>query len=195
MGIRSSLFAKILVWFFMNLVLVGLLIWMVYKFQIGPASPFLGQSEDRIRSAAIAVEGDLLDTPRAEWPVLLREHENRFGNQVKFHLLGVNRQVVTGGPVEFPEKVLDKVPAGLDQPSSSLRLTENRYRELNATADQITDIMAARREYFQARNQLNLELRQRGLDQEALSTESRARRQELEKKLLSVLQGTSEENS
>jgi len=183
MGIRSSLFAKILVWFFMNLVLVGLLIWMVYKFQIGPASPFLGQSEDRIRSAAIAVEGDLLDSPRSEWPVLLREHENRFGNQVKFHLLGVNQQTVIGEPETFPEEVLDKVPSGLDQPSFSLRSTESRYRELNATTDQITDIMAARREYFQARDRLAAGLRQSELSPEAFRVESRTRRQELEKKL------------
>ena len=94
MKIQSSLFTKILAWFFVNLVLVGVLIWVVYKFQIGPASPFLGQSEDRIRSAAIAISGDLVDTTRTGWSDVLREHENRFGDQVKFHLLDGNRQVV-----------------------------------------------------------------------------------------------------
>jgi len=183
MKIHSSLFAKILAWFFVNLVLVGMLIWVVYKFQIGPASPFLGQSEDRIRSAAIAISGDLLDTPRAEWSGVLREHEDRFGKQVKFHLLDGSRQVVLGKPVKFPDEVLDKVPSGRDQLNYSRRLTENRYRDLNATASQITDIMNAWRENFKARNDLNAELRQRELDPEAFRVEYGSRRQKLDEEL------------
>ena len=136
MNIQNSLFAKILAWFFVNLILVGMMIWMVYKFQIGPASPFLGQSEDRIRSAAIAISGDLVDTPRIEWSEVLREHEDRFGNQVKFHLLDGSQQVVSGESVKFPDEVLDKVPLGRGQPNYSRRLTENRYRDLNATESQ-----------------------------------------------------------
>ena len=171
MKIHSSLFAKILTWFFVNLVLVGVLIWVVYTFQIGPASPFLGQSEDRIRSAAIAISGDLVDTPRAEWSEVLGEHEDRFGNQVEFHLLDGNRQTVFGEPVKFPDEVLDKVPSGRDQPNYSRRLTENRYRDLNATDSQITDIMKAWRVNSKTRNDLNAELRQRGLDPEAFRVE------------------------
>ncbi len=183
MKIHSSLFAKILTWFFVNLVLVGVLIWVVYTFQIGPASPFLGQSEDRIRSAAIAISGDLVDTPRTGWSDVLREHENRFGDQVKFHLLDGDRKAVVGKPVEFPGEVLDMVPSGRDQPNYSRRLTENRYRDLNATASQITEIMEALRNNFKARNDLNAELRQRDLDPDAFRVEYGNRRQKLDEEL------------
>ena len=183
MNIHNSLFAKILAWFFVNLILVGMLIWVVYKFQIGPASPFLGQSEDRIRSAAIAISEDIVDTPRIEWSAVLREHEDRFGDQVKFHLLDGSRQVMSGESVKFPDEVLDKVPLGRGQPNYSRRLTENRYRDLNATASQITGIMEALSNHYKLRNDLNAELRQRELDPEAFRVEYGSRREKLDEQL------------
>lgn len=183
MAVRNTLFAKILAWFFLNLVLIAVAVWAVSEFQIGPASPFLGQSEDRVRRAAMAISSDLMDAPRAEWPGVLRDHENRFGNQVTFHLVGVDRKSLTDNEVAFPEQVLEQVRVRLDQDSFSRRLVENRYQELNATQEQKSNIIVSWREYIQARGLLSAELRQLNLDPGDYREQHTARRQVLEKEL------------
>ena len=74
MNIRSTLFTKILAWFFLNLLLIGGVIWAVYVLQIGPASPFVGPSEQRVYQVAQVISGGLTNRLREDWPNELRKY-------------------------------------------------------------------------------------------------------------------------
>lgn len=190
MTIRNSLFAKILTWFFLNLVLIAVVIWVVYEFQIGPASPFLGQSEERIRREAIAISRDLMGAPRAQWPRVLNDHESRYRNQVTFHLVGADGKRLTGGKLALPKPVTEKLPPAGPPPQSNFyrRVVESRYPDLNATSRQVTGIMVAWQDYYGTRNRLNDELRQADLNRTQRFVEWNQRHGEMMQKMRDNIQ-------
>ena len=113
MNIRSTLFTKILAWFFLNLLLIGGVIWVVYKFQIGPASPFVGPSEQRVHQVAQVISGGLTNRLREEWSVELRKYSEIYN--VDFHLVGINGQSLVDDSLKMPEAVRNKI-ANLPRP-------------------------------------------------------------------------------
>ena len=113
MNIRSTLFTKILAWFFLNLLLIGGVIWVVYKFQIGPGSPFVGPSEQRVHQVAQVISGGLTNRLREDWPNELRKYSEIYN--VDFHLVGINGQSLVDDSLEMPEAVRDKI-ANLPRP-------------------------------------------------------------------------------
>jgi signal transduction histidine kinase len=115
MNIRSTLFTKILAWFFLNLLLIGGVIWAVYKFQIGPASPFIGPSEQRVHQVAQVISGGLTNRLREDWPNELRKYSEIYN--VDFHLVGINGQSLVDDSLKMPDEVRAKI-ANLPRPSS-----------------------------------------------------------------------------
>ena len=113
MNIRSTLFTKILAWFFLNLLIIGGVIWVVYKFQIGPASPFVGPSEQRVHQVAQVISGGLTNRLREEWSVELRKYSEIYN--VDFHLVGINGQSLVDDSLKMPESVRTKI-ANLPRP-------------------------------------------------------------------------------
>ena len=115
MNIRSTLFTKILAWFFLNLLLIGGVIWAVYKFQIGPASPFVGPSEQRVHQVAQVISGGLTNRLREDWPNELRKYSEIYN--VDFHLVGINGQSLVDDSLKMPDEVREEI-ANLPRPRS-----------------------------------------------------------------------------
>jgi len=104
----SSLFAKILVWFFLNLFLVVLILVAFFLFQ--PQMDFyaiLGkQVSDRIRAAGKLMSLDLEQTPVKEWPAVLSRHGEIY--QVDFALLMDDGSNWLSREMIIPEAVMQR---------------------------------------------------------------------------------------
>lgn len=72
----SSLFAKILCWFFLNLALVAaaLAVFFAFQPQVNLYTIFGQQGSNRLRSAGMLLSHDLNQTPRANWSGVLARH-------------------------------------------------------------------------------------------------------------------------
>lgn len=71
------LYGQVLAWFFVNLSLVVLVLWLVLKWQLGvdPAQFFSKTVERKVESRADLIAGELRDSPREDWEGIL----SRFG--------------------------------------------------------------------------------------------------------------------
>ncbi len=143
MDIRSSLFTKIIAWFILNLVLLAVGLGIIFKYRIGPASPFVGPSETRIRNVARHVSDRLLELPSSEWETELGRFSANY--DVTFHLCTAEGQALAGPDPKLPESVLQALrPAERNQPSSLFRqFVQRTYADLNATETQLTHIESA----------------------------------------------------
>ncbi len=72
----SSLLTKILCWFFLNLVLVVVVLAIFFAFQpqVNLHAVFGQQGSNRLRTAAMLISHDLNQTPRANWSGVLARH-------------------------------------------------------------------------------------------------------------------------
>lgn len=82
------LYGQVLAWFFVNLAVVGLVLWLVLKWQFGvdPAQLLLNRLQDDVEARADLVAGELRDSPQEDWEGIL----SRFGEVagLQFALVG-----------------------------------------------------------------------------------------------------------
>ena len=109
----SSLFAKILVWFFLNLFLVGAVLFVFFLFQpqVDLYSVFGKQVSDRIRAAGRLMSHDLAQTKVSEWPAVLTRHGEIY--QVDFVLFMDDGSRFVSREMEIPEVLIKKVARAL----------------------------------------------------------------------------------
>lgn len=100
------LYAKILIWFFLNLLLLVLAFWIGIRAQLysGLDTLLSARAGERMQVLGDLVGGELGDTPVADWNRVLE----RFSEAYKVDLILVNgsSKVVAGGAVVLPEEVL-----------------------------------------------------------------------------------------
>jgi two-component system, OmpR family, sensor histidine kinase CpxA len=111
----SSLFSKILLWFFMNLVLVAAVLVMFFAFgsQIDLHAIFGQQASDRLRTAGRLISHELNQAPTANWPDVLARHAEIY--QVDFALLLKNGSQSLSKDMEIPEAVMKMVMGAFRQ--------------------------------------------------------------------------------
>ena len=102
----SSLFSKILLWFFMNLALVAtvLVVFFAFGFQIDLHAIFGQQASDRLRTAGRLISHELKHLPTANWPDVLARHAEIY--QVDFALLLKNGSQSLSKNMDIPEAVM-----------------------------------------------------------------------------------------
>lgn len=112
MRLRFPLYAKILLWFFLNLLLVGAVLYgfFRYQFQTGIDSLLAGQIAGRMEMVARALENDLKETPRAEWDGVLARYNATYEG-VEFLLFRPGGEQSAGRRVELPPPVQARFPA------------------------------------------------------------------------------------
>ncbi|RPJ79685.1 MAG: hypothetical protein EHJ94_07795, partial [Deltaproteobacteria bacterium] len=105
----SSLFAKILVWFFLNLFLVALVLGVFFLFQpqMDLYAIFGKQVSDRIRAAGKLMSHELAQTSVKEWPAVLSRHGEIY--QVDFALLMDDGSHWFSREMIIPEAVMKRV--------------------------------------------------------------------------------------
>jgi len=129
MNLRFPLYAKILVWFFLNLMLLAGAAWVLVRADLGVGlnSILLGYGEPRVQALSDAVMGELRQSPRAEWSEVLSRHSTAYGLELRLYQ---NNGVLLAGPVApLPEVVrtpLLEQPLGRPRPPG-----EDRQPPLN----------------------------------------------------------------
>lgn len=106
---RFPLYAKILLWFFLNLLVVAAVLFVIASehFRVGPELLAIGGAGERIRGLAELISGQLEQRPRREWDAELK----RFGAQfaVEFLIYRNNAEQIAGTPTELPADVRQRL--------------------------------------------------------------------------------------
>lgn len=113
---RFPLYAKILLWFFLNLLALGVAGWWFSGGQFPPGLDSLlsGRAGERVQAAANVISDELRDSPEEQWNDILKRFETAY--HVRFYLFD-NRDgtELAGDPVDLPPPVRAKLlerPAG-----------------------------------------------------------------------------------
>ncbi len=118
MRLRFSLFTKIMAWFFLNLVLLGVILFLIFNlnFRFSPRSPLLGGSSNRIESLTRLITREINQKTRSERDEILKRYSEAYN--VEFFLfdntgrqLG-GREITLPGPVHASIADFDAPPTG-----------------------------------------------------------------------------------
>ena len=86
MKLRFPLYGKILLWFFLNLILIAgaFYLFVQAQFHFGLDSLVAGRAGDRVQAVADVIVAELRDSPREEWKDVLKRFSEAY--QVEFYL-------------------------------------------------------------------------------------------------------------
>lgn len=109
----TSLFTKILFWFFLNLVLVAATLTVFFAFQskLDLRALFGRQGADRLRAAGRLIAYELNHLPAESWSQVLERHADIHG--VDFILFTERGDLFSSTQWEVPELVMGRVKGGL----------------------------------------------------------------------------------
>lgn len=109
MKLRFPLLAKILAWFFLNVVVLAAALVLLFgaQLQLGLDSLLSGRAGERIRAVSEVIVGELKTKPANEWGALLKNFSQAY--KVEFHLFRNDGTQVAGEAVTLPADVAEKV--------------------------------------------------------------------------------------
>lgn len=105
-----TLYGQILFWFFLNLALVGGVLFLVLRvqFKVGPWSVFSGQVNQRTEAWADLMAAELREADQAEWNSIVARYDEAYG--VTFSVFRPNLGPGLGGSdQELPEALIAAV--------------------------------------------------------------------------------------
>jgi len=107
--VRFPLYAKILLWFFLNLVLLAVGAWLFARAQIhlGLDSIVAGSAGERVQAVADVMAAELKTAKREDWNTVLARFSE--GYHLKFYLFRADGAQVGGESVTLPAEVGDKM--------------------------------------------------------------------------------------
>jgi two-component system sensor histidine kinase CpxA len=105
MKIKLPLYGKILLWFFLNLVLLVTAFFIIARvqFKFGLDSLISGPAGERVRAIAHLLGEELRDAPRSDWNATLKHFSDAY--QVQFFLFREDGVQIAGETVELPAEV------------------------------------------------------------------------------------------
>ncbi len=109
MKLRFPLYAKILFWFFLNLVVLAAIFYAFVKiqFQLGLDSLLVGRAGDRVQAMAELIVAELKDTPRPEWNSRLKNFGEAY--KVQLYIFGNDGNQFAGETVTLPPEAREKL--------------------------------------------------------------------------------------
>jgi two-component system sensor histidine kinase CpxA len=109
MRLRFSLFSKIMLWFFLNLLLLGLILALIFKssssFDSGTGP--LARSTNRIEAVTRLIESQMNDKSRAERDEVLKKYAETYG--VKFYMFDSKGQQLAGPATTLPTEIFSEI--------------------------------------------------------------------------------------
>lgn len=110
MNLRFPLYAKILLWFFLNLILLSAVLFGFFRiqFQAGLDSLLAGQARSRLEAVGNVIEAELRETPRTEWDAVLERFSNAYDG-VEFFVFRPNATQAAGSSVDIPPQVRNRI--------------------------------------------------------------------------------------
>jgi len=105
MKLRFPLAAKILLWFFLNIAVLGAVFYGFFRlqFRVGLDWLLAGPAGDRIEAIGLAIASELRETPRAEWNEVLQRVSAT--HKIQFFLVRPDGTRVAGETVVLPDEV------------------------------------------------------------------------------------------
>ncbi len=103
---RFPLFAKILLWFLLNLVL---LVWLFYsvvygQFHLGPDWLLSSSASDRIDSLSYVILSDLALNPPSKWTAALKRYDTMYHNEARFLVFSPDGRQLAGETIPLPDE-------------------------------------------------------------------------------------------
>jgi signal transduction histidine kinase len=118
MRVRVSLFAKILLWFFVNLIVLGGALWVIFNLQLraAPDSPLFVASGHRLERVAGAISQEIRGATPAERTAILRRYSGTY--RVEFLLYADTGEPLAGDARPLPPEVVKYLtgPVGFPPP-------------------------------------------------------------------------------
>jgi two-component system, OmpR family, sensor histidine kinase CpxA len=111
MKVRIPLSVKIIVWFFLNLIFLGLVCYSVFRMQFRMGMDWLlsGQADERIQAVSEVIGAELEDKARTEWDDVLKRFSTAY--QVQFFLFRGDGAKLAGEEIELPPELRMRISA------------------------------------------------------------------------------------
>lgn len=104
---RFSLFSKIMLWVFLNLLLVGVILWLGFhlNYRREPGAPFFGANSIEAVTRLISIEVD--GRPREERDQILKRYSETY--RVEFFLFDNTGKQLAGREITLPPQIADEL--------------------------------------------------------------------------------------
>ena len=137
MKLRFPLYAKILTWFFLNLLLLGAVFYGFFgsKLHVGFNSLLAGAAEDRIEGLVRLIENELKDAPRSSWDAILEKFGAAYQG-VEFYIFRPDGKQIAGAPLTLPAEMKMRLatmrpPLAFPPPENPLRFLRQQQQRAN----------------------------------------------------------------
>ncbi|MCX6967263.1 MAG: HAMP domain-containing sensor histidine kinase, partial [Verrucomicrobia bacterium] len=106
MNLRFPLYSKILLWFLVNLLLLGGVLYAFLRLQLrdGLDSLLAGQIANRMEVLTRVIEDDLRDTPQTSWGEAIERFNSTYEG-VHFLIVRPSGTLIAGAPMDIPQEV------------------------------------------------------------------------------------------
>ena len=104
-----SLFTKIMLWFFLNLLLLAAIFLLLFNFRFAPDSPFFRPTDFRIVNITRQISEETNDKSRAERDEILKRFTETYA--VDFFMFDYTGQQIGGKEITLPPEVLSEITA------------------------------------------------------------------------------------
>lgn len=108
MSTRFPLLARILVWFFLNLLMLVGVLFFFLRTEFRLEALMSGRGGERVQQMADVLIGELRDRPRGDWDGILERFGESYG--IKLLLIGQGEDHVGGEPMILPPEVRERLP-------------------------------------------------------------------------------------
>jgi two-component system, OmpR family, sensor histidine kinase CpxA len=104
---RFPLYAKILLLFCLNLALLAVMFWMLFRaqFRTGPDWVVPSDAGDRIKAVSAIILGELGQKPLTEWSATLKRFDNGYQNKVRFLAFDGHGHQMAGDAIDLPDEI------------------------------------------------------------------------------------------
>jgi two-component system sensor histidine kinase CpxA len=104
---RFPLYAKILLLFCLNLALLAIMFWMLFRaqFRVGPDWVLPSDAGDRIKAVSTIILEELRQKPLPDWSATLQRFDNGYQDKVRFLAFNGHGQQMAGDPIDLPDEI------------------------------------------------------------------------------------------
>ncbi|MFZ9855971.1 MAG: sensor histidine kinase [Limisphaerales bacterium] len=108
MNWRFPLYARFLIWFGLNLLLLAAVLVALVRTEFRIESLLSTLAADRVQPVADVIVSELRSRPQEQWSGILKRFEEAYG--ARFSLLDDRNDLLAGAPVTLPEVVRNRLP-------------------------------------------------------------------------------------
>ena len=111
MKLKLSLFARIMLWFFLNLLVIGGVLFVLFnlQFRLEPGSPLLAGASERLENIARAITDDIRDKPQTQRETIVRQYSRIY--RLEFSIYTNDGEKLAGSEPSVPAEVLEQIKA------------------------------------------------------------------------------------